>query len=263
VTERIAWRPGAVVRAFEFLRDNTDAVAKVTIPAPCMLHVFLGGDEGALKAGAYRDMDAFWADLVAAYKAEIAALVKAGAKYIQLDDTSIAFLCDPAHRETMGAWAKSPEALLQDYARRINETLADVPEDVTVTLHQCRGNREGQWAAEGGYDPVAEVLFNAIDVDGYFLEFDSARAGGFEPLRHLPKGKTAVLGLVSTKKPALESADDLRRRVEEAAKFAPLDQLAISPQCGFASSAAGNPLSEADERAKLQRVVEAARAIWR
>ena len=262
ITGKVRWRESAVARAAAFLRGATDAVAKVTIPAPTMVHLFAGGDNAIRRSPAYNDADAFRADLVAAYRREIAAIIAAGARYIQLDDTAIAFLCDPAHRVTMGAWGKSPEALLVDYAKLINETLAEVPDDVTVTLHQCRGNREGQWAAEGGYDPVADVMFNSIDVDGFFLEYDSARAGGFEPLRLLPKGRIVVLGLVSSKTAALESADVLRARVDAAAKFVALDQLAISPQCGFASSIGGNPLTQADQEAKLARLVEVAGKIW-
>jgi 5-methyltetrahydropteroyltriglutamate--homocysteine methyltransferase len=260
VTGKIRWRPSSVVRAFSFLRDNTQAVPKVTMPAPNCVHYHMGGK---MNRQIYKDDDAFWNDLIAAYRKELKELIAAGARYIQLDDTSIAFICDPAHREYVRSWGMDPEKLLQLYAEKINSTIGDVPDEVTITLHQCRGNREGNWAAEGGYDPVAEVLFNRIDVDGYFLEYDTARAGGFEPLRFLPKGKKRlVLGLVSSKKPDLESADLLRRRIDEAAKFAPLEQLALSPQCGFASSIKGNPLTEADEEAKLRRIVEVAEKVW-
>jgi 5-methyltetrahydropteroyltriglutamate--homocysteine methyltransferase len=259
VTGKIRWRPSAVVRAFSFLKASTRAVPKVTLPAPNCVHYYTGG-----KLGAYgQDADAFWADLVAAYREEIRALVQAGARYIQLDDTSIAFICDPQHREYVKSWGVDPQRLLQVYAEKINQTLAEVPDDVVVTLHQCRGNREGNWAAEGGYDPVAEVLFNRIEVDGYFLEYDTARAGGFEPLRLLPKGRKRVaLGLVSSKRPQLEARDDLIRKIESAAKHAPLEQLALSPQCGFASSIRGNPLGEAEQEAKLARIVEVADHIW-
>jgi 5-methyltetrahydropteroyltriglutamate--homocysteine methyltransferase len=220
-----------------------------------------GGDKG-IREGHYKDLDAFWHDLTAAYRQELAALVAAGARYIQLDDTSIAFLCDPQYRKTVAAWGNDPDRLLLDYARRINDALAGLPADVTVTMHQCRGNREGNWSAAGGYDPVADVLFNRVDVHGFFLEYDTARAGSFAPLKLLPKGKRAVLGLVSTKTPRLETADELMRRIEDAARFAPIEQLALSPQCGFASSIKGNPLSPADQRAKLARIVEVARAVW-
>ncbi len=258
----IRWRESSVVRAFEFLRDATRLTPKVTLPAPILLHMYGGGDAG-IREGHYDDVEQFWADLTAAYRQEIAALGAAGARYVQLDDTSIAFLCDDTHRATVRGWGHDPDELLRDYARRINAVLADRPAGMTVTMHQCRGNREGNWAAKGGYDAVADVLFNQIDVDGYFLEYDTERAGGFEPLRLLPKGdKAVVLGLVSTKTPVLEDADMLKRRIGEAAQFAPLDQLRLSPQCGFASSIRGNPLTEDDQRAKLARVVEVAADVW-
>jgi len=253
----IRWRPSSIARAFEFLRKNTKAVPKVTLPAPNCVHYYTGGN-----LGFYKDKDAFWADLVSAYRKEIRALVDAGARYIQLDDTSIAFICDPQHREFVRSWGEDPDSLLRLYAEKINRTLSGLPADVTVTLHQCRGNREGNWAAEGGYDPVADVLFNQVNVNGYFLEYDTARAGGFEPLRFLPKGKRAVLGLVTTKKPAVEKAEDLIRKIEDASRFAPLGQLALSPQCGFASSVKGNPLTHADQEAKLSRIVEVANKVW-
>lgn len=254
----IRWRPSSVVRAFEFLRANTKRVPKVTMPAPNCVHYYTGG-----KLGYYRnDRERFWSDLVAAYRQEIKALVDAGARYLQLDDTSIAFICDPAHREYVHSWGEDPMRLLETYAQRINETVAGLPSDVTITLHQCRGNREGNWAAEGGYDPVADVLFSRINVNGYFLEYDTARAGGFEPLRFLPKGKRVVLGLVSSKSARVEAADELQRRIDQAAKVAPLEQLALSPQCGFASSIKGNPLGPAEQEAKLARIVEVARRVW-
>ena len=261
ITGPIRWRESATVRAFKFLKANCKVVPKVTLPAPLILHMFGGGDQG-IREGHYKDVEAFWADVVAAYRAEVTSLVEAGATYIQFDDTSIAFLCDPMHRETVQRWGSEPDALLRIYAERMNEVLAAVPDHVTVTFHQCRGNREGHWMAEGGYDPVAEVLFNAVNVHGYFLEYDTARAGTFAPLRLLPKGKIVVLGVMSSKTPELESADDLKRRIGEAAKFTPLDQLAVSPQCGFSSSIAGNPLSESAQEAKLRRLVEVARAVW-
>lgn len=261
IKEKIRWRPSAVVRAFEFLNANTDAVAKVTMPAPQVVHGHLGGDK-AIRDSLYGDVDAFWEDLVAAYRQEFNALVGAGAKYIQFDDTLIAFLCDPDYQDAVRAWGQEPQQALEEYARRTNQVIDGRPDDVTVTLHQCRGNREGMWSAQGGYDPVADVMLNQINVDGYFLEFDSERAGSFEPLKYLPKGKTVVLGLVTTKRPDLESADGLKRRIEAAAKFAPIEQLALTPQCGFASSVVGNPLTEADEEAKLARIVEVAHEVW-
>jgi 5-methyltetrahydropteroyltriglutamate--homocysteine methyltransferase len=258
VVGKIKWRPSSVVKAFEFLKANTKAVPKVTMPAPNCVHYFTHG-----KLGFYKDPDEFWNDLIAAYRKELSELVKAGAKYIQFDDTSIAFICDPAHREFVQSWGVDPYKLLDIYAEKINDTVRDVPDDVTITLHQCRGNREGSWAAEGGYDPVADVLLNKVDVDGYFLEYDTARAGSFEPLRFLPKGnKRVVLGLVSSKTPALEDEKMLLERIEKASKFTPLDQLALSPQCGFASSIKGNPLDYTDQEAKLRRIVEVADKVW-
>lgn len=261
IEQKIRWRPSAVVRAFEYLAANTDAVAKVTMPAPSVVHGHLGGDK-AIRDSLYGDVDAFWEDLVAAYQQEFNALVDAGAKYIQFDDTLIAFLCDPDYQDAVRAWGQEPEEALAEYARRTNQVIDGRPDDVTVTMHQCRGNREGMWSAQGGYDPVADVMLNQINVDGYFLEFDSERAGGFEPLKYLPKGKTVALGLVTTKRPGLESADDLKRRIDEAAKFAPIEQLALTPQCGFASSVVGNPLTEAEQEAKLALIVEVAHDVW-
>lgn len=261
VEGRVCWRPSAVVRAFEFLNASTGSVAKVTIPAPPVVYCFAGGDPGVL-GKAYDDIDAFWEDLVAAYRQELTALVAAGARYIQLDDVAIPFLCDPSYEEVFRSWGSGPKAVLAEYARRINQALECLPGDVTVTMHQCRGNREGLWAAAGGYDSVAEVLFNEINVQGYFLEYDTSRAGTFEPLRFLPAGKVVALGLVSTKGPTLESADYLKRRIEEASRFVPLERLALAPQCGFASSVQGNPLTEADQEAKLARIVEVAHDVW-
>ncbi|MCW5770461.1 MAG: 5-methyltetrahydropteroyltriglutamate--homocysteine S-methyltransferase [Rhodospirillaceae bacterium] len=261
VNAPIRWKPSPIVRAYQFLKDHTHAVPKVTIPAPILLHMYGGGDKG-IREGHYKDIDAFWHDLTAAYRQELTALTAAGARYIQLDDTSIAFLCDPKYRATVASWGNDPDKLLLDYARRMNDVLAGLPADVTVTMHQCRGNREGGWSAEGGYDPVADVLFNQVNVHGFFLEYDTARAGSFEPLKLLPKGKIAVLGLVSTKTARVEGADELKRRIDEAARYAPLDQLALSPQCGFASSIKGNPLTPEDQKAKLARIVEVARDVW-
>jgi 5-methyltetrahydropteroyltriglutamate--homocysteine methyltransferase len=262
VTGPIRWQPSAVVRAFKFLKDHTKRVPKVTMPAPDVVHYYMGGPR-RLDPKIYRDQEAFWDDLIKAYRQELKALTDAGATYIQFDDTSFAFLCDPVHRDYVKSWGEDPDRLMRLYAEKINAALAEVPEHVTVTLHQCRGNREGNWAAEGSYDAVADVLLNQVKVDGYFLEYDTARAGGFEPLRYLPKGeKMVVLGLVSSKKPQLEATDDLLRRIENASKFASLDQLAVSPQCGFASSIKGNPLTIEDEKAKLARLVEVAGRVW-
>jgi len=258
----IRWRPSATARAFEFLKANTRLLPKVTLPAPILIHMFGCGNQGILQ-GHYRDVGSFWSDVIAAYRQEVNALVTAGATYIQFDDTSIAFLCDPVHRATVERWGTKPDDLLASYAQRMNEVLLHVPKHVTITFHQCRGNREGYWGAEGGYDLVADVLFNQINAHGYFLEYDSPRAGGFAPLRLLPKGKIAVIGIMSSKNAILETKDDLVRRIDEAQQFAPLEQLAISPQCGFASSLGGNPVTAAQQEAKLALLVEVARSIWR
>jgi 5-methyltetrahydropteroyltriglutamate--homocysteine methyltransferase len=261
-TSPIVWRPSAVLRAFEFLRDHTNKMPKVTLPAPSTVHYHFGGFDDATRR-VYPSSDQFWDDLMAAYRLELAALVSAGARYIQFDDTSIAFLCDPIHREYVRTWGEDPDALLGIYADRINALIADLPDEVYVTLHQCRGNREGSWAAAGGYDPVAEVLFNRIDVDGYLLEYDTERAGGFEPLRLLPRGeKRVILGLVSSKRPELEDADDLKRQIEAAARFAPFEQLGLGPQCGFSSSVGGNAVTVAAQEAKLQLIVDVAGDVW-
>ncbi len=257
----IRWKPSATARAFEFLKANTKLTPKVTLPAPIVMHMYGGGDNG-VRAGHYKNVEDFWADVVTAYRQEVSALVAAGATYIQFDDTAIAFLCDARHRATVQGWGVDPDALLREYARRMNEVIDSAPAGVTFTMHQCRGNREGHWAAEGGYDPVADVLFNGVNVHGYFLEYDTERAGSFAPLRLLPKGKVVALGIMSSKDGALESADDLKRRIEAAAKFVPLEQLAIAPQCGFASSIVGNPLTIGQQEAKLARLVEVARDVW-
>ena len=212
---------------------------------------------------AYADVDAFFADLIAVFAQEIAGLVQAGCRYVQLDEIAIALLCDPAIRERVAAAGGDPGALVDRYIDAINGAVAACPDEVVVGVHMCRGNFRGHYLADGGYDAVAERFFAGTDANHFLLEYDTPRAGDFAPLRFVPKGKGVVLGLVSSKTPALESLDSLQRRTEEAAGHIDLDRLAISPQCGFASSAAGNPLSEADERAKLRRVVEAARAIWR
>jgi 5-methyltetrahydropteroyltriglutamate--homocysteine methyltransferase len=261
VKDKIRWRESAAVKAFTFLREHTRRTPKVTLASPALIIANMGPE--ATDGRIYRESAELRADLLAAYRQEIAALAAAGATYVQIDDTAIAFMCDPVYRERMSArFNTTPDAVVRLYAELINGALSEVPQGVTVVLHQCRGNREGQWGAQGAYDPVAEVLFNEIDVSGYLLEYDTARAGGFEPLRLLPRDKTAVLGLVSTKTPQLESADELLRRIDEAGTFAPLEQLGISPQCGFASSIKGNPLTESEQEAKLARVVEVAQRVW-
>jgi len=244
---------------FAFLKSVTTRTPKMTIPSPSMLH--LRGGRAAVSREAYPDLDTFWADVAAAYRKAIAHLYAAGCRYLQLDDITFAYLCDPKIQANCRANGDDPEALPRTYAETINAALADKPADLRVTIHTCRGNFKSAWVAEGGYDPVVEAMFST-EVDGWFMEFDSARAGGFEPLRSVPKGKTVVLGLVTTKVGELESKDALKRRIDEAAKVVPLEQLALSPQCGFSSTHHGNALSVDDQWRKLERVVEVAGEVW-
>jgi 5-methyltetrahydropteroyltriglutamate--homocysteine methyltransferase len=225
-----------------------------------MVH-FRGG-RSAIDRTAYPDMEEFFADLARAYREEIADLAARGCTYLQLDDTNLAYLCDEKLRQGARERGDDPDQLPHIYARLINDAIRDRPASMTVCIHLCRGNFRSAWVAEGGYDPVAEPLFSEIAVDGYFLEYDSPRAGDFSPLRYLPKGKSLVLGLVTTKTPELESADDLKRRIDSAARYVPMERLAISPQCGFSSTVHGNDISVETEIAKLRRIVDVAREVW-
>jgi 5-methyltetrahydropteroyltriglutamate--homocysteine methyltransferase len=245
---------------FKFLRSITKGTPKITIPSPSVLH-FRGGRK-AIDTTAYPDMDGFYADLARVYSEEIRDLVDAGCRYLQIDEVNMAFLCDPNLREFARSLGEDPDRLPHTYATLVNEATAARHKEMTVCMHLCRGNARSHWVADGGYEPVAEVLFNEFDVDGYFLEYDSSRAGDFSPLRFVPKGKTVVLGLVTTKKGALEKKDDIKRRIDEASKFVPIEQLALSPQCGFASNAEGNALTFDQEQAKLQLIVEISRDVW-
>jgi 5-methyltetrahydropteroyltriglutamate--homocysteine methyltransferase len=248
-------------RAFQFLQSAvTTAVPKLTIPSPSMVH-YRGG-AAAVDPDVYGDIEDFWSDLSAAYAEEIRRLGSLGCTYLQLDDTSLAYLNDPAQREMIAARGEDAEHQHLRYIRQINAALAGRPEGMAITTHSCRGNFQSYWAAEGGYDFVAEALFNELDVDGFFLEYDDARSGDFEPLRFVPKGKKVVLGLVTTKRGELESKDELKRRIEEASAYVPLDQLCLSPQCGFSSTVEGNRLTFDDEVAKLRLVVETAADVW-
>jgi 5-methyltetrahydropteroyltriglutamate--homocysteine methyltransferase len=237
-----------------------DQVAKLTIPSPSMVH-YRGG-AAAIDPAVYPDEDAFWEALSAAYVSEIRGLAALGCTYLQLDDTSLAYLNDPSQRAEIAAQGRDPEHLHERYIRQVNAALADRPDGLTVTTHLCRGNFRSSWVAEGGYDFVAEALFGSLEVDGFFLEYDDARSGGFEPLRFVPPGKRVVLGLVTTKRPELERKDDLKRRIDEAARYAPIEQLSLSPQCGFSSTVEGNALTREDQIAKLQLVVETAEEVW-
>jgi len=256
---------GIFVDDFKFLASVAEAsvakpMPKLTIPSPTIVH-FRGGRE-AIDAKAYPQMAAFYDDLAAVYRAEIADLAAAGCRYLQIDEVNLAYLCDPELRRQVANIGEDPASLPKTYAKLLNAVVAGKPADMTVCMHLCRGNFAGAWIAEGGYEPVAELLFNEIDVDGYFLEYDTARAGSFASLRFLPKGKIAVLGLVTTKSPQMETKDELMRRIDEASRYAPLEQLALSPQCGFSSGIGGNAMTVDDEIAKLKLVVETALEVW-
>jgi len=248
--------------AYSFLAERvTTGVPKLTIPSPSMVH-YRGG-RAAIDESVYPDLDGFWSDLTAAYREEVRRLGELGCTYLQLDDTSLAYLNDPEQRRYVGSIGGDPDAQHVEYIRHINEALDGHPDGMSVTTHMCRGNFRSSWVAEGGYDHVAEALFAELRVDGYFMEWDDERSGGFEPLRFLPKGdKQVVLGLVTTKRGALESKDDLKRRIEEASRHAPLEQLCLSPQCGFSSTVDGNALSYDEQVAKLALVVEVADEVW-
>jgi 5-methyltetrahydropteroyltriglutamate--homocysteine methyltransferase len=248
-----------MVEAFRFLKGATKKTAKLCIPSPTYLH--MRGGRRVVNARAYPDVEEFWSDIVRAYREEIDALVAAGCTYLQIDDVSFACLCDEGIRAQVKRDGEDPARLPAQYASVISSLLKSKSKDMRVTLHTCRGNHASMWMAEGGYDAVAEAVFQT-GVDGFFLEYDTARAGGFEPLRFVPKGKKVVLGLVSTKTPVLEDKDKLKRRIGEAARYVPLENLCLSPQCGFASSEAGNRLTEDDQKRKLELVVETAREVW-
>jgi 5-methyltetrahydropteroyltriglutamate--homocysteine methyltransferase len=246
---------------YAFVRDNvTTAVPKLTIPSPSMVH-YRGG-RAAIDETVYPELDAFWSDLTAAYREEIARLGALGCTYLQLDDTSLAYLNDPKQREHVAEIGGDPARQHEIYIRHLNEALAGRPEGMAVTTHLCRGNFRSSWFSSGGYEYVAEALLNELEVDGFFLEYDDERSGGFEPLRFLPPGKLVVLGLVTTKSGELESKDALKRRIEEAARYADIDQLCLSPQCGFSSTVDGNDLTLEQQAAKLRLVVEVAREVW-
>ena len=251
---------GITTDEFKFVQANCTGSAKVTMPTPSLVHFFRLDD--SVDRDVYPDLTRFWADLIAVYRAEIAALGQLGCRFVQLDEVPIAMLCDPKIREAVGAKGTNPAQLLVTYIDAINQVAAAKSGGMKIGLHLCKGNYKGHWMAEGSYEAIAERLFNEADIDTFFLEYDSARAGGFEPLRYLPKTKNVVLGLVSSKTPRLETLDHLRKRVDEAARFVDLDQVGVSPQCGFASSVGGNPLTIDDERKKLARVVELAGAVW-
>lgn len=245
---------------FDFLKSNVSKTPKVCIPAPSMLH-FRGGRKGISEA-VYPDLEQFYADLATAYAEEIADLAARGCRYLQMDDTNLAYLCDPEIRQSTIDRGDDPDTLTHLYCRMVNEAIKDRPSDMTVTVHLCRGNFKSAWVAQGGYEPVADILLNEMNIDGFFLEYDDERSGDFAPLRFLPKGKQVVLGLMSSKLAAVETKDEIKKRIDEAAAYAPLDQLALSHQCGFSSTAHGNDIAEDDQWRKLERCVEVAAEVW-
>jgi 5-methyltetrahydropteroyltriglutamate--homocysteine methyltransferase len=260
VAGRVSRSEPITLDEFGFVSKLTKATTKITMPAPSTMHFYRFTDWG--DRNAYKDADAFFADLGKVYQAEIADLAKAGCRYVQLDEVAVAILCDPAAREKVQAKGEDPDRLVDLYIDAINQAVRNAPTSLTIGVHVCRGNYKGMYLSEGGYDSVAEKFFRGTNVNHFLLEFDTPRAGGFKPLRHVPKDKGVVLGLVSSKTPVLEKMDTLKRRAEEASRYVDSTRLAISPQCGFASTMGGNPLTEADERAKLKLCVDAARVIW-
>lgn len=243
------------------LAEKAGPMPKQTVPSPTLLHY--RSTRSRKHNAFYPDVEELYEDIAQVYREEFAALYAAGCRYLQIDETNLpGHLSDPTLREQAKKEGEDPDALVARYAKLINDSIRDVPADMTVCMHMCRGNHAGGWFAEGGYDPVARTTFSEVEVDGFFLEYDTPRAGSFTPLQFVPKGKVAVLGLVTSKSPKLESKDELKRRIDEAAKFLPLDQLALSPQCGFASTIEGNPLTEDDEKRKLALIVDVAREVW-
>jgi 5-methyltetrahydropteroyltriglutamate--homocysteine methyltransferase len=245
---------------FKFVQQHTSRTPKMTIPSPSSLHFRYG--RSAVPESIYPDMDEFYRDLGQSYRKAVRAFAEAGCRYLQLDEVNFTYLCDPKLRQQVADRGDDVEKLPHIYASVINAAISDVPPDMTLTMHLCRGNFQSTFVASGGYEPVAETLFNEININGYFMEFDTDRAGGFEPLRLVPKGKTVVLGLVTSKSGTLESKDALKRRIDEATKYISLDQLCLSPQCGFASTEEGNVLTEDQQWAKLRAIVELADEVW-
>jgi 5-methyltetrahydropteroyltriglutamate--homocysteine methyltransferase len=260
VQDKLKRVKGIFTDHFAFLKNITTRTPKISIPSPSMLH-FWGG-RNAIDAKVYPDLDQFWDDAVAVWTAEITALYGLGCRYLQIDDVTFPLICDPHGQEALQARGDDPKKILATYAGVLNRIAAGAPKDMTLGMHMCRGNNRGKWMGSGGYEYVSEVVFRSIDIPNFFMEYDSDRAGDFQPLRHVPRGKHVILGLVSTKTPKLESKDDLKRRIGAAAKYMSLDQLCLSPQCGFASNFMGNPLTEDDERRKLALVVETAHEVW-
>ena len=261
VTGKLGFSNHPMLEHFRFLKANTRVVPKMTIPSPSVLHFRL--EPNAVNTSIYKDRNAIFDDLGKAYQQAVKGFYDAGCRYLQFDDTAWAYLCSKEELRKAKERGLDAERLAQDYARLINQALEGKPADMTITTHVCRGNFRSTWIAEGGYEPVAEIMLGEVNYDGYFLEYDTERAGGFEPLRFLPKGnKIVVLGLITSKSGTLEKKDDVKRRIDEAAKFASLDQFALSPQCGFASTEEGNILTEDQQWAKMREIVELAEDVW-
>jgi 5-methyltetrahydropteroyltriglutamate--homocysteine methyltransferase len=260
VTGRIGFSTHPFIEHFKFLKANTTRTAKMTIPSPSMLH-YRGGRK-LINMGLYPDMADYYEDLGQAYRQAVHAFYDAGCRYLQLDDVSFAYLCDPEQKQMLAERGDDPEAQGAIYAAMVSAAIGGRPKDLAITMHLCRGNFRSTFVASGGYEPIADLLFNTMPVDAYFMEWDTERAGGFEPLRLLPKGKAVVLGLVTSKTGVLESKDDIKRRIDEAARFVPLEQLCLSPQCGFASTEEGNTLAEDEQWRKLEMIVAVAREVW-
>jgi 5-methyltetrahydropteroyltriglutamate--homocysteine methyltransferase len=260
VTGKLGFTTHPMIDHFRFVHEHAKTVAKMTIPSPSVLHFRAG--RGAVPEAVYPDMEEFYHDLGEAYCKAVRAFAGAGCRYLQLDEVNLAYLCDPEQRQMLRDRGDEPQSLPLVYAGMMNKAISARPSDMVITTHLCRGNFRSSWIAQGGYEPVADVLFNEIGVDGYFMEYDTDRAGGFEPLRFVPKGKTVVLGLVSSKTGKLESKDDLKRRIQLAGKYLDPDQLCLSPQCGFASTEEGNLLNESEQWAKLAHILEVAQEVW-
>ena len=260
VIGKLGFSAHPMINHFKFVAAHTQRAPKITIPAPSALYGRVG--RGPISTTVYPDLDQFFADLGAAYRKAVRAFADAGCRYLQLDEVFIAMLCDPNYRKTQEGRGEDPHKLAQLYGDLINTAVSDIPSDMTVTMHLCRGNYRSTYMGSGGYDPVAEILFDRIKVHGYFMEYDTDRAGSFEPLQRVRKGQTVVLGLVTTKTGRLETKDALKRRIDEAAKYVDADQICLSPQCGFASTEEGNVLAENEQWAKLRRIVEVADEVW-
>jgi 5-methyltetrahydropteroyltriglutamate--homocysteine methyltransferase len=260
VTGKLGFSGHPMIEHFKFVAGHTRRMPKMTIPAPSA--IYGRPSMTPIDKAAYPEREQFFDDLGKAYRKAVRAFADAGCRYLQLDEVFIAMLCDPKYRAQMTARGDNPERLGELYGELINTAMSDIPADMTITMHLCRGNYKSTFMGTGGYEAVQEILFNKINVHGYFMEYDDQRSGGFEPLRMLPKGKSVVLGIVTTKSGKLESKDELKRRIDDAAKYAPLDQLCISGQCGFASTEEGNTLTEDEQWAKLGRMVEVAEEVW-